>query len=818
MKNLILYMGLLCCFTAASQPLDLKKKQLRAQRINEPIKIDGKLDEISWAQAAIATDLVVSDPVPGTTPSQKTEIKVLYDDNGLYVGAMLYDTSPDSILQELSQRDDFGNTDWFGIFIDAYRDGINGTSFITTPAGVQFDAKYSTFGEDSNWDAVWEAQTTITNEGWIVEMKIPYSAIRFPSAPEQTWHLNFGRMLRRKQEKSWWSELKPEVDGFLNQSGYLTHIKNIKSPVRLSATPFIAVYGEHYHDSAGDPQNSFGRSINGGMDIKYGITDAFTLDMTLIPDFGEAQSDNQVLNLSPFEVRFDENRQFFTEGIELFNKGNLFYSRRVGGRPLHYWSVEDDLAEGEEVVDNPSQVQLYNATKISGRTNSGLGIGAFNATAGRTFARIRDSEGIERTVETNPLTNYNVLVFDQNLKNNSYATLINTTVLRAGDDYEANVTAAVFELRDKKNAYSLSGKAALSQKYFTDETDLGHTYDLSFRKNSGRLQWGTSYAQESDTYDPNDLGILFNNNEQSVTLWGRYNFFKPVWKFNQARFGVWNRYSRLYNPNTFTDYGVEIWSWAQSKGFWNFNFWTYIEPFVTYDYFEPRTDGRFYRFPTSNNVGFWMGTDSRKKLRFSISGNRRNFGEAGRNQIRFRIGPRYRVNDRLNFNWTLGFNKRNGDVGFVDKITGSDTEEEDIIFGRRDRDIIENVFRTNYNFNANMALSFRLRHYWDRVDYTGFHLLDQEGNLQPTDYDESQNANFNAFNIDMVYRWRFAPGSDIIIVWKNAILESTDALSADYFDNLNGLFEAPQRNSLSIKVIYFLDYLDIAAKNKDNRD
>lgn len=152
------------------------------------------------------------------------------------------------------------------------------------------------------------------------------------------------------------------------------------------------------------------------MDVKYGISDAFTLDMTLIPDFGQAQSDNKVLNLSPFEVQFNENRQFFTEGTELFNKGGLFYSRRIGGTPLNYGKAYNNLQDGEEVVENPLAPQLYNATKISGRTAKGLGIGFFNATSGRTVATIRNSEGIERQVETDPLTNFNVLVFDQNLK------------------------------------------------------------------------------------------------------------------------------------------------------------------------------------------------------------------------------------------------------------------------------------------------------------------------------------------------------------------------------------------------------------------
>ncbi|HQU60201.1 MAG TPA: DUF5916 domain-containing protein, partial [Saprospiraceae bacterium] len=489
------------------------KKQLTAQRARVAPVLDGKLDEEAWKDAPFAAEFIQLQPQPGAPSSQHSEVRVLYDNTALYIGAHLYDSRPDSILKELSERDNLGNTDWFGVFIDAFRDGINGFGFIVTPNGVQFDAKYSTFGEDEAWDGIWESRASLSDDGWVAEIKLPYAAIRFPDVAEQTWHINFGRFIGRSQEKSFWNTIDPKKDGFLNQSGYLEGISNIKPPIRLQATPFIVLYGQHHHEKGGDPINSFGRSINGGMDVKLGLSDAFTLDMTLIPDFGEAQSDNQVLNLSPFEVRFDENRSFFTEGTELFNKGGLFYSRRVGGTPLYYNDIQDQYSE-EEIVDNPVQSQLYNATKISGRTAKGLGIGFFNATSGRTYATIRNAEMEEKQVLSDPLTNYNVLVLDQNLPHNSYATLINTTVLREGDAYDANVTGADFLLRNKPNSYAVGGRIVASQQYYRDSLVLGHTVQLHLRKTSGHLQAGLNYLEESATYDPNDLGFLYNNNSR----------------------------------------------------------------------------------------------------------------------------------------------------------------------------------------------------------------------------------------------------------------------------------------------------------------
>ncbi|MBK6946983.1 MAG: hypothetical protein IPH16_01905 [Haliscomenobacter sp.] len=588
----------------------------------------------------------------------------------------------------------------------------------------------------------------------------------------------------------------------------------------MQATPFLAVYGEHYRDKNAQKINSFGHSFNGGMDVKYGINDAFTLDMTLVPDFGEAQSDNQVLNLSPFEVRFDENRQFFTEGTELFNKGDLFYSRRIGGQPLNYSRPYQNLAPDERVVENPQQAQLVNATKISGRNTKGLGLGFFNATASRMHARIEDGDGGFREVETNPLTNYNVFVVDQNLKNNSYFTLINTTVLRSGEAYDANASGMVFDLRPKGNKVSFRGSGKLSQKYEPGNTDLGHSYTLGVRKISGTLNYGLTYNVESDTYDPNDLGFLFNNNERSLTGELNYQIVKPFWKFNRANFGFNAMYNRLYQPDVFTGLTMESWAWGQLKNFWEVNAWVFAEPSGNKDYFEPRQPGRFYQAPAIYGTGFWVGTDERKRLRFTVNGNFNRWDEDGRWRWAINAGPRYRVNDRLNFQFRVFSNNSFNNVGFannyihsvVDPQSGINKEVKDIVFGYRDVINVENTFNVNYTFNAAMALSFRMRHNWTKVTYNQFNILEENGALGPTDYTGNHDTNFNAFNIDMVYRWRFAPGSDLYLIWKNAILDSENRGGLDYFDNLGGLFDQPQSNSLSLKVIYFLDYASLMKK------
>nr|MBS0036693.1 carbohydrate binding family 9 domain-containing protein [Saprospiraceae bacterium] len=311
MKRKILLFAVLLVATAGVVYGQSQEKELSAQRIGAEIEIDGNLFEAGWAKAEPATDFIQQDPYPGAEASLPTEVRVLYDDNAIYIGVRLYDPVPESILRELSERNVIGNADHFEVIIDPYRDGINGYSFAVTSSGVQRDARMYGDRKDAAWDAVWESAVVIDSLGWTVEMRIPYSAIRFPKIHSQQWGVNFGRNIRQTREQSWWNEIDPSLDGVLQQSGMLTDLINIEPPVRLSLYPFLAV-SKDYTDFV--DENPWG--VSGGLDLKYGISQAFTLDVTLIPDFSQALSDRDVLNLSPFEVVFDENRQFFTEGME----------------------------------------------------------------------------------------------------------------------------------------------------------------------------------------------------------------------------------------------------------------------------------------------------------------------------------------------------------------------------------------------------------------------------------------------------------------------------------------------------------------------
>ncbi len=815
MKNLLLLLlfSMFLCFSVNAQTT---QKTYEATKTDAKPVIDGSLNDETWLKIGIsANDFVQNMPNMGEASQYKSEVKIAYDNEAVYIGAMLYDHQPDSILRQLTIRDEIGNTDWFGIVMDTYEDGNNGVGFIVSAAGVQYDTKYSVYGEDGNWNAVWESSVAIVENGWIVEMKIPYSALRLPEKSEQSWNFNIVRTVRRTRETAWWNFYDNSKNGFLNQAGKLKGIKDIVSPIRLFFNPYIS---GNLKNTKYNGINALSKGFNLGMDIKYGINEAYTLDMTLVPDFGQVVSDNVVLNLSPFEVRFNENRQFFTEGTELFQKADLFYSRRIGGTPEGFYNVNALQDDGYTILDNPNDIQLINSTKISGRGKKGLGVGLFNAITNSTNAMVQDSNGVQSRIETAPLTNYNVVVLDQNFKNNSYFSLVNTNVFRSGDAYEANVTGTEFQFFDKKNTYNFSGSGAVSQ-LFNDgfgNPKLGFRSSMGFGKSSGNLQFQYNNRIISDTYDNNDLGYLSYNNQISNQLWVGLNRFKPFGPFQRGNINFNTSLNHQYSTKRFSGFGFNINFFAMTKKFFAFGGGTYFSP-KSYDLFELRTDNRVLVVPSTHEHWAWISTDYRKKLALDVNLDFQWFDQIGRTSQNINISPIFRASDRLSFNLSTNYNKSNNYIGFV----GFHTNDEPIV-GRRSYKDIENVVASSYIFNNKMGLTFRLRHNWTVATHDKYYHVDSEGNLLSTNLtglDDEGNSkydyNFNSFSVDLVYSWQFAPGSFLTANWKNNIFLLNSDVNKNYYYNLINTINNDQTNTVSIKILYFLDYLTIQkAMNK----
>jgi len=807
---------LLSLFVNAQTPSPL---ELSAKRTSKSLKIDGILNDEAWKDAAIMTNLIEFRPKVGAveSPETKTVTYLMYDDEGIYFGGYCYERTRDSIATELSGRDGFGTNDYVGIIFDTYNDKQNGFEYFVTPLNEQWDAKMSTNGgEDFSWSAVWKSGAVINDDGWSFEMFIPYSAIRFGKKNVQNWGLNITRRRRKTEQQFTWNPIDPNKNGFLTQEGLWTGITNIKPPLRLQFSPYLSVYANHFPYNTPGVEN-LTNNITGGMDVKYGINQAFTLDATLIPDFGQVQSDNQVLNLTPFEVKFNENRPFFTEGTDLFSKGNLFYSRRIGGQPIHMYDAYNNIGSNEKVIINPTESKLMNATKISGRMQHGLGIGVLNAITKPQYATIEDvNNKTQREYQTNPLTNYNILVLDQTLKNNSSVSLVNTNVWRNGPDHDANVTAGLFNFNDKKNMWNVGGKAAASVLFgraADGNPETGYSSQLYFGKTSGRFNFNVWQEFTDTEYTSNDLGYFTNNNFLDHGFWTGYKWTEPKGFYNRIFMNVNGRYSRLYSPVTGIgekyqtsriNYNLNI----QSKKLW------WAGSFIAYnfkenDFYEPRFYGWYFSHGSSMNFGGWFESNYAKKYSFSTEAFARKFFNFYDGvSLEMSMRQNYRFNQKLTISYWLTFAPKFNNMGFTYSDNGTE-----IIFARRKVNAVENVINTKYNFTNKMGLNFRLRHYYSSVDNKDFFTLMKNGGLTPNStFNINTNQNVNFFNIDMVYTWQFAPGSFLNIVWKNAVFTFDDEVEQSYIKNFSNTIQADQNNNISLKVIYFLDYLQLKKK------
>jgi len=791
-----------------------ERKSVTAIRTEEAIVIDGTLNEASWMTTPPATDFIQQKPYNGSPASLPTDVRFLYDNSGLYIGARMYDPSPDSILHQLGLRDsDDLNADYFTIILSPFDDGLNAFAFRVYASAVQTDYKVSSesdFDLDVSWDAVWQSKVSFSDSGWIVEMKIPFSALRFAKTDVQTWGMNCQRDIRRTRELSSWNFINAKVQGTVNQSGKLVGISGVKPPLRLSLTPYVSGYLEKNPD-----YEEWQLSYNYGADLKYGIDQSFTLDMALIPDFGQVPSDDKVYNFTPYEIWYSEKRQFFTEGTELFDKGGIFYSRRIGGQPQDYDSVYNELDSNEVVTENPMQTRLINATKISGRTNKGLGIGVFNGMSANTWATVKDTvTGESRRILTQGFTNYNMLVFDQALKNNSYFSVLNTNLYRTDVGYCANVSGIDFKIANRKYTYAVSGNAFISQKYRTGKApEFGYAAHWWAGKITGNLQYLFYQVAENDTYDPNDMGFNQQNNRFENGIFLEYNIYEPFWKVMEWYNSFEIKYSTLYDSLKFTSLDIEAKSTTTTRKYLTLSASLEIKP-DGYDYYEPRVEGWKYCTPGYAAAEFFTSSDYRKKLALDTRLQLAYSSRYLTSYYELMIRPRLRPNDRLFFIYSFYMDRINNDAGYVSdslNLTGNEV----IIFGRRDIQTITNILEANYMVRSNISLNFRLRHYWVWAHYLSFYQLRKNGFLDPVTYTENPDVNYNSFTIDFSFIWDFAPGSQLSVVWKNAIYTLDDQIDYQFFRNLASTWESPASNSFSIRFLYYIDAMYF--KKKKNR-
>lgn len=793
------------CFYLWSQ-----NKNLRVIRTDEKMQIDGLLEEKVWEKAPKAVDFLEINPTEGNPAVFPTEVSIAYDDYAIYIGAMMYDPHPDSILRQLGERDDNLNADNFTVSFDTYNQKLDAFVFSVSASGVQSDYRYS----DYSFNAVWQSKVKIHENGWSVEMEIPFSALRFANGDSIIWKAQFEREIRRSRTQLQWSLVSKNYQNIINYWGNLVGFEKLKNPIRLQFSPYLS---GNFQEKNNETSYGYG----GGADMKYGLSEAFTLDMTLLPDFSQIQSDNIVKNLGAFEVIYSEQRPFFQEGVDLFSRGNLFYSRRIGGLPLNFNNPYYELETNEYVKSNPIASKLINVSKISGRTKKGTGIGLLNAITAETFATIQDSvTGHERNVKTNPMVNYNIFSIDQNLKNNSSVYLINLNTTRFDGFRDANTTSGGGTFVNKKNSFLINGNFKLSQRedslslsdvFRNNKMSDGTNYSLQIAKIKGAFRASITTENISPNFNPNDLGVNFQTNYRFHSGEVRYNVYNPFWKLNQ-----------LYNTLSFQiEQNYTTFKVLRKQLSFN-SFTTLRKSFHSIfmniesqlgdgiDLFEARIPGKIFINPGYLYGSIGISSDYRRKLaidgRIGLGYSSKYYGSSYYREGR--LAPIIRFSDKFTLRPSIEFVNFDNGVGF-----GGYDSLGNPLYGKRDIFTLTNILSGKYLFKNNLSLSLRIRHYWSNGVYLYHADLNEEGILIRNDnIKENTDFNFNAFNTDLVFSWQVAPGSFLSIVYKSALISDQKEVVTTYFENFQSVFEDNPLNTITMKFIYFIDVASLKRK------
>ena len=780
------------------------QKEIKSIPIAEKIKIDGKLTESVWQQNLEEGNFRQLSPINGKKHSNKTKIAIAYDATFLYVAAKLITPT---INKNLTSRDDVGTSDYFGMIIDLFGANREAWAFLITPANVQTDIKITNNGNYSEWNAVWESAVQIHKDSWTIEIKIPFNSLRFPKNNLSNSTINFERFDANTNEDSFWNYVNADVDGLLNQFGKLTGLQNINPPINLSLTPFTSIINEF------SPNGNSKTTFNGGLDVKYVYKNAYTFDVSLIPDFSQAPSDDEIFNLSPFEIKYNENRQFFVEGTEIFNKGNYLYTRRIGGTPLNKSNI--NIAENEEIINNPVRSNILNLIKVTGKSNNGFSVGFLNGLTDKSEAEILNTttQNIRKEI-TNPLTNYTSFVLDKTLKNNSSLTFINNTVLRNGNTYDTNFTALLYKWYNSKRTYSMYFKKAFSQKYFSNKDNLfGHEYYGYLGKVSGKWQGSISTRLYDENFDNNDFGFNSRNNELKFRADISFAENNPKNIFSRYRIYV-NSLRRYYYSLMEKD--LAYYKIGSNGTFKKNNHSFYLEfTFIekSKNFYEARVKNRYFNKPAQSQTFIEYQTNRNKKVSFAGYLVLVNYSNSSvyTNELIAGYGVRARFGEHLYINFNQSYEDIPNSAGYLTQ------KNNVIIFGQRNIVQLNNSLNISYTINSKLNISTRIRHYWIKINYNKQYELLENGGLLQSTYSINPNSydnNFNSFTLDFLTKWQFAPASEMSFGYKLGTNFSNADVNSSYFNNLNTVFKEKSSHTVSLKLTYFIDFNDFYFKKK----
>jgi hypothetical protein len=850
---------------AVAQDDPAARKQARAVRVRSgEIRVDGRLDEPIWQSAPAVTDFVMAEPVERGQPSDVMDVRFVFDETALYVGAHMVSRVAGAIQAPLTRRDEAGQAEYLQIELDTYLDRRTAYMFGVTAAGVRLDHYHSSDDErnaDSGYDPVWEARTAASADGWTAELWIPMSQLRFNDTEELVWGLNIKRWVPTLNEEVYWALVPRTERGWSSRFGDLRGIERVRGGRRLEVLPYVAGDSRINHDrDINDPFDD-GRNLEGraGADLKFGIGPNLTLDATFNPDFGQIDADPAEVNLSAFETFFPERRPFFLEGASLLQgqTNNFFYSRRIGARPT-------GPASGV-YVEYPNAATILGAAKVTGRQPSGLSIGALVAVTDEEWANTM-TDGIQAETKVAPPVFWAVTRVQQEFGDQGSEFGVQMTAMRRNlnesdplaDLLTRTAMTGVADTRirfgDRTYEFSFSGggswvagnEAAISRlqranthlfqrpdkpRYDATRTSLsGMQIRTAFEKIAGRhWLWGANTMIESPEFEPNDLG--------------RLNFAGDVQSSARVRYRetVPGRYIRSYslqlsgNSNSYYDSLTPRASLGVNADATFRNFWS-AGASVNRNF--RGQDAQLTRGgPSMGSVHGW-----------SVSWNLRN---SNASTTQWSIGGFYRTSELGEYVWDPGFSlsmrpSPSWRISFNPNVSRErslrqyfstlDGPREEVyfkryIFGFIERTTISMQIRVNYVFKPDLTLDVYAEPFAASGRYTGFgelstprsHYLREYGaeGIELERLDDGRwvvqdgadtftlpNRDFNSqsYRSNVVLRWEWRPGSILYAVWQQDRASTVSSAESVNVGDAFGSITAPGDNIFAIKSTFWFGW------------
>ncbi len=782
MKSYISVLLLLISLSLSGQ--EYEKRSYTTVRINTPPAINGVLDDEAWTMGEWGGDFFQFEPAEGAPVSQKTEFKILYDDSDVYIAIKAYDTAPDSIVTRMTRRDDTDG-DLVLVALDSYFDQRTAFGFGVSAAGVKGDLIWTDDGmnEDETFDPIWYVKTAIYDWGWAAEMRIPLTQLRFSASETQTWGLEVIREIYRHDETDLWQPIARNASGVVHNAGLLNGLSNIKPRTLFDLTPYGVAKLETYEAEEGNPWlDGSDFKVNAGLDAKIGITNNMIMSLTINPDFGQVEADPSEVNLTAFESYFREKRPFFIEGKNITSFGlgigdgdvgndNLFYSRRIGRSPRHPASPDES-----EYAYTPAFIPIIGAAKLTGKSGSGLSVGAIDAVTAEVNTKIYNEETGETSyVKAEPFANYAVGRIQQDFKGGK--TIIGgmmTSTIRSLDEetadyFHKSATAAgldftqyfkdmnyIFQLRTAfSNITGNEDDIARTQRspvhnfvrpdadyveYDPSRTSLsGYGGNLMAGKIGGNLQLIYLAAWKSPGFELNDLGYMRVADQFLGVGVINYSINKPFSIFNRMSFGTNVIHVADFGGNTLM-VGDEF-SWqAGYKNLWN----TYFGGGVN----SRERDNLLLRGGPSmlmpGTARFYGGvsTSERKKLVAELD-LRYGWGfENYYEEYELGVELSYRPFNTLTLSAEPEWSKTRNIMQYVE-TTDNDGDSDDprYIFGSIDQEILSISFRIDYSITPDLTIQYWGQPFFGSGSYTDFKYITDPNAAAFTDRFHTYNDN-----------------------------------------------------------------------------